>query len=253
MAKPLEFTVPVVRPLGAVNRRSLTFAGGYGGALFPTALALNSGSHLDSNVLLLNAHYMALRVVSVRRAFMLLFKRDAELRPVAEIVHVEDGRYVSYNFEDWAALSSFHREFEPTQHDWIRTVRFDIAVPRIIRVLTYARLPQRDVKLNRRNIFARDANTCQYCGKRFTTSELSLDHVIPRSRGGNSSWENLVCACIKCNVRKGGRTPSEAHIRLIKPAVKPRRNPVVSIKLSDNRYASWKQFLDNAYWDVELT
>jgi len=196
---------------------------------------------------------MALRVVSVRRAFMLLFKRDAELRPVAEIVHVEDGRYVSYNFEDWAALSHFHREFEPAQHDWIRTVRFDIAVPRIIRVLTYARLPQRDVKLNRRNIFARDANTCQYCGKRFSTSELSLDHVIPRSRGGNSSWENLVCACIKCNVRKGGRTPSEAHIRLIKPAVKPRRNPVVSIKLSDNRYASWKQFLDNAYWDVELT
>jgi len=203
--------------------------------------------------LLLNAHYMALRVVSVRRAFMMLFKRDATLSPVAEIVHVEDGRYVSYNFEDWAALSAFRREFEPSQHDWIHTVRFDIAVPRIIRVLTYARLPQRDVKLNRRNIFARDASTCQYCGKRFTTSELSLDHIIPRSRGGNSSWENLVCACIKCNVRKGGRTPAEAHIRLIKPAVKPKRNPVVSIKLSDDRYASWKQFLDNAYWDVELT
>lgn len=203
--------------------------------------------------MLLNAHYMALRVVSVRRAFMLLFKQDLAHHPVAEIVHVEDGRYVSYNFEDWAALSAFRREFEPAEHDWIRTVRFDIAVPRIIRVLTYARLPQRDIKLNRRNIFARDANICQYCGKRFSTSELSLDHVIPRSRGGNSSWENLVCSCIKCNVRKGGRTPAEAHIRLVKPAVKPRRNPVVSIKLSDRRYASWKQFLDHAYWDVELT
>ena len=81
---------------------------------------------------------------------------------------------------------------------------------------------------------------------------LSLDHVIPRSRGGGMNWTNVVCACIKCNVRKGGRTPAEANLRLIRPPVKPRRNPVVTIKLADHRYSSWKQFLDEAYWDVEL-
>lgn len=204
-------------------------------------------------MLLLNAHYMAVRVISVRRAFSLLFKHDLERNPVAEIVNVEDGRYVSYNFDDWRELSAFKKEFEPSMHDWIRTVRFDLVVPRIVRVLTFAKLPQREVKFNRRNLFARDNNICQYCGKRFSTSELSLDHVIPRSKGGTNGWENMVCACVRCNVKKGGRTPAEAHLHLIRSPVKPRRNPVVSIKLSDRRYSSWKQFLDAAYWDVELT
>jgi 5-methylcytosine-specific restriction endonuclease McrA len=125
-------------------------------------------------VLLLNAHYMAMRVVSVRRAFTLLFKRDASKRPIAEVVHIEDGRYVSYDFADWAELSAFKREFEPARHDWIRAVRFDLVVPRIVRVLTFAKLPKHDVKLNRRNIFARDNSICQYCGKRFSSSQLSL-------------------------------------------------------------------------------
>lgn len=221
--------------------------------MFATSASVQSGSCLDSSVLLLNAHYMAMRVVSVRRAFTLLFKHDAQQRPIAEVVDIEDGRYVSYDFLDWAELSIFKREFEPARHDWIRTVRFSLAVPRIIRVLTFSRLLRHDVKLNRRNIFARDNNTCQFCGKRFSSSQLSIDHIIPRSRGGRSTWENLICACVRCNVKKGGRTPDEANLRLIRPAVKPRRNPVVTIKLSDKRYASWKQFLDAAYWDVELT
>ena len=213
----------------------------------------SSSSCLDGNVLLLNAHYVALRVVSVRRAFALLFKRDTSNRPVAEVVHIEDGRHLSYNFDDWAELSAFKKEFEPAEHDWIRTVRFDLVVPRIVRVLTFSKLPRQDVKFNRRNIFARDRSTCQYCGKRFPTAELSLDHVVPRSQGGSTTWENVVCACFTCNVRKGGRTPDQAGLHLIRPPVKPRRNPVIHVRLSDNRYASWKQFLDRAYWDVELT
>jgi len=171
---------------------------------------------------------------------------------VAEVVDVEDGRYVSYDFHDWTEVSHFKREFEAARYDWVRTVRFDLAVPRIIRVLTFARLPRQEVKFNRRNLFARDASTCQYCGKRFSTAQLSLDHVVPRSQGGPSTWDNMVCACVKCNVRKGGRTPEQANMKLIRKPVKPRRNPVVSIKLTDHRYASWKQFLNEAYWDVEL-
>ena len=204
-------------------------------------------------MLLLNAHYAALRVISVRRAFALLFKRDEKHRPVAEIVHIEDDRYVSYSFQDWTELSAFKREFEPAEHDWVRTVRFDLVVPRIIRVLTFSRLPRQNVKFNRRNLFARDDSTCQYCGKRFPTPELSLDHVIPRSQDGATTWENVVCACHTCNVKKGCRTPQQAGLRLIRLPVKPRRNPVIRMKLSDGRYASWRQFLDNAYWDVELT
>lgn len=189
----------------------------------------------------------------MRRAFTLLCKRNPSSQPVAEVVHIADGRYVSYDFEDWAALSAFKKEFEPAKHDWIRTVRFDLVVPRIIRVLTYSNVPRQEVKFNRRNLFARDSNTCQYCGKRFPMSELSLDHVIPRSQRGPTTWENVVCACHKCNVKKGGRTPEQAGLRLINSPVKPRRNPTLHVKLSDDRYSSWRQFLDRAYWDVELS
>ncbi|NOX57718.1 MAG: HNH endonuclease [Planctomycetes bacterium] len=202
---------------------------------------------------MLNAHYMALRVISAKRAFSLLFKQDHRDEQVAEIVHVEDGRYVSYDFDDWAELSRFRKEFEPADHDWVRTVRFDIAVPRIIRVLRYNRVPRQTVKFNRRNIYARDRSKCQYCGKKFNTAELSLDHVVPRSQDGESSWTNIVCCCLKCNVKKGGRTPEQAHMKLITVPVKPRQSPVVNIKLSQAKYHSWKHFLDHAYWNVELT
>jgi len=201
---------------------------------------------------MLNAHYVALRIIGARRAFSLLCKQDQWDHPVAEIVSVEDGRYVSYNFEDWRELSEFRREFEPEEHDWVRTVRFHIAVPRIIRVLTFNRIPKQQVKLNRRNIYGRDGNHCQYCGKRFATSELSLDHVIPRSQGGANNWQNVVCCCVRCNVRKGGRTPFQAGLKLIKDPVRPRRSPVINISLSKSKYSSWQQFLDHAYWNVEL-
>jgi 5-methylcytosine-specific restriction endonuclease McrA len=201
---------------------------------------------INCNVLVLNRHYLAVRVVGVKRAFSLLF------RELAEVIHVEDGKYTSYDFSEWCELSELAREFEPDAHDWIRTVRFDIAVPRIIRLAIYDRLPQQSVKFNRRNIYARDGNHCQYCGRKYPTTDLSLDHVIPRSLGGKTSWENIVCACLQCNIRKGGRTPEMAGLHLIAPPKKPRRNPVLTVKLADGRYASWKAFLDNAYWSVEL-
>jgi len=165
----------------AVSRRGLR----NGGVVFPVAAVISSSpfrSALDSSVLMLNAHYMALRVVSARRAFSLLFKCNDDDLPIAEVVDVEDGRYVSYTFADWAEVSRFRREFEPARHDWVRTVRLDIAVPRIIRVLSYSKVPRQEVKFNRRNIYARDRNRCQYCGRKFSTTELSLDHVVPRSR-----------------------------------------------------------------------
>lgn len=201
---------------------------------------------------MLNAHYMALRVVSVRRAFTLLFKRDHARRPLVEVVSWERDQYVSYTFDDWAEFSVIKRQLGANGDDWVRTVRYDLAVPRIIRVLSFTRIPKREVKFNRRSVFARDNHTCQYCGHRFGASHLSLDHVIPRSRGGATSWDNIVCACRKCNVRKGGRTPAEANVRLIRHPLKPRRNPAVAVKLSNDRYESWKHFLDAANWDIDF-
>lgn len=201
---------------------------------------------LDAKVLVLNRFYSAIRVIDARRAFVLLAKE------IAEVVAVEDGSYVSYPFTTWTELSEFRRHFEEKEHDWVRTSRISIAVPKIVRVLGYDRLPREQVKLNRRNIYARDSNRCQYCGKTFPTKELTLDHVKPRVQGGGNSWTNLVCACVKCNARKGGRTPEQAGIRLIRPAVKPKRNPAISLRLGSPKYESWKAFLDEAYWTVEL-
>ena len=123
----------------------------------------------------------------------------------------------------------------------------------MIRLIGFDRMPRQAIKFNRRNIFARDGNLCQYCGKRFPTSELSLDHVLPRSQGGGSSWENIVCACVACNVRKGGRTPKQASMALIRRPEKPKRSPMLNQKLTNSKYESWKTFLENAYWSVELT
>jgi len=203
-------------------------------------------SGLDCNVLVLNKHYMAIRIVGARRAFSLLF------RDLAEVVSVEQGKYANYDFESWCEVSQFKRHFEPDGHDWVSTVNFYIAVPRIIRLLFYDRLPPSDVKFNRRNIFARDKNRCQYCGRRFPTTELSLDHIIPRSMGGKSIWENIVCACAECNVKKGGRTPKHAGLTLVRKPIKPKHNPLIHIHLGHQRYHTWKEFLDHAYWSVEL-
>jgi 5-methylcytosine-specific restriction endonuclease McrA len=206
---------------------------------------------LSANVLVLNKFYQAIRVINVRRAFSLLCKE------LAEVIHIETdaagkSQWQNLNFADWRELSALKLEFEPADYEFIHTVRFQVAVPRIIRLLGYDKLPRQDVKFNRRNIYARDSNRCQYCGKKFSTTELSLDHVVPKSQGGKSTWDNIVCCCIKCNVRKGGRTPDQAHMHLITKPIKPKRSPVINVRLADERYSSWKQFLDDAYWTVEL-
>ena len=107
-------------------------------------------------------------------------------------------------------------------------------------------------RFNRKNVFARDANRCQYCNRNQPTSELSLDHVIPKSKGGPTTWDNIVCACVACNVRKGGRTPREAGMVLTRKPRKPRYSPLLTVKLHNPKYASWKSFVDKAYWLADL-
>src|SRR5262245_16973544 len=143
------------------------------------------GSPLEASVLVLNRLFLAIHIISVRRAFCLLCK------DLAEVVSLEDGQFQTYDFASWREVSEYRaRNFRQEDDDWVRTASTEIQVPRVIRLLTFDKLPRQTVKFNRRNIFARDHNQCQYCGKKFPTSELSLDHVVPRSQGGQSTWEN---------------------------------------------------------------
>jgi 5-methylcytosine-specific restriction endonuclease McrA len=119
----------------------------------------------------------------------------------------------------------------------------------------YERVPKRHVRFSRFNIFARDGNTCQYCHKKLPRTELNLDHVIPRSRGGMSTWENIVCSCHHCNRRKGGRTPDEAGMHLFRRPRRPEWTPFSSEMFSLRRYREWMPYLsqvDSAYWNTEL-
>ena len=204
---------------------------------------------LESSVLVLNKFFAAVHVVNAKKAFAMLCKESAE------VISVDDGQYNSYDFSSWVDVSAFKAECglsDDDQYESIKTFSLEIRVPKIIRLVVYDKLPKTSVKFNRKNIFARDKNKCQYCGKKFPTSELSLDHVIPRTQGGISSWKNIVCACTNCNKNKGGRRPEEAGMKLICKPVKPRHCPIIQLKLGSNKYNSWKQFLNNAYWSVPL-
>lgn len=204
-----------------------------------SAGATSSPSAMQSAVLALNRNYMAVHVVSVRRAFCLLFKE------LAEVIHVENGQYLAFDFNQWREHSELKLELGERNEteDWIRAVNFEIEVPRVVRLTTYDRLPKNSVKFNRRNIFLRDGHRCQYCGNRYSSPRLSLDHVMPKSRGGPDTWENIVCACLDCNVSKGGRTPQEAGMPLLQEPFKPKRSPLLNRQLLQPKYASWRHFI----------
>ena len=194
---------------------------------------------IQSSVLALNRHYLAVHILPVPRAFCLLYKG------AAEVISVESGVYHSYDFDQWLESCLLREALgeRSADADWIRSVNFEIQVPRLIRLLRYDRLPRNAVKFNRRNIFLRDENCCQYCGRRLGAHKLSLDHVLPKSRGGPTTWENIVCCCLDCNVRKGGRTPHEAGMKLMKIPFKPARNPLLFHHLGSRKYESWQAFL----------
>ncbi len=193
---------------------------------------------LQASVLVLNRLYMAVHIVGVRRAFGLLTGQHAE------VIHLEEGVYANYSFGSWREISELRADGKCPYDDWIRAVNFEIQVPRVIRLFLYDRMPRHGVRLNRHGVLARDGHHCQYCGRRLTANMLSLDHVIPRSRGGMDTWENIVCACLKCNVRKGGRTPREAHMRLIRKPFRPKRSPMLAQKLNNPKYESWGVWLN---------
>lgn len=194
----------------------------------------NNNGKLGLNVLMLNKLYSAIKVIPVRRAFILLYKDSAE------IIHQDNGAYHSYGFSDWVEEST---ENGSEEDDFIHTPTCSIKVPRVIRLMSYDKIPRRGMNFNRKNIMARDGNRCQYCGKKYPTAQLSVDHVIPRSRGGTATWDNMVASCSKCNTKKGGRLPKEAGMKLLKKPGVPTFNPTIISHLRNKRYQAWKPFL----------
>ncbi|MGH9459487.1 MAG: HNH endonuclease [Thermoanaerobaculia bacterium] len=192
---------------------------------------------LDAHVLVLNRFFQVVQITTARRALTLLYK--GQVRAVT-------ADYATYTFENWSDI--------PVQPNdtYVATPTRNILVPHVVQLLRFDKVPRQEVKFSRANIYLRDQNRCQYCGKRFAASELSLDHVTPISRGGRSSWVNVVCACLPCNVRKGNKLLSECGIALIRRPEKPKWHPLH--RLQGRPYPEvWKNFLDEAYWSVELS
>jgi len=192
---------------------------------------------LDEKTLVLNRSWRAIHVTTVRRAISLVYQR------VAKIIAPET--FESHDFESWRELGVARGE------RFIRAVSFNIRVPEVIMLIAYDAVPRKEVPFSRRNIYRRDNFMCQYCGKRFATEDLSVDHVIPRSRGGKSTWANCVLACLECNIRKGNRTLDEADMSLIRQPHKPRWAPYLTLTLGYRKHA-WDRFISEQYWNVEL-
>jgi hypothetical protein len=195
---------------------------------------------LNSPVLVLNRSYLPIHVTSVRRAFSLVYQG---------IARVVDGEYRSFDFDQWSGYR-VHDQDGATAHaadgrpiEWIGTSRGPLPAPRVIVLTVFDRMPRRHVRFSRTNVMTRDGFTCQYCGERPPRSHLNLDHVVPRAAGGRSTWENVVASCVDCNRRKGGRTPEQAGLRLLRAPARPRWSPLASLPLAHARHDEWRPFL----------
>jgi 5-methylcytosine-specific restriction endonuclease McrA len=169
-------------------------------------------------VLLLNLSYEPLKVINWKKAITLLCLGKVEV--------IEE-----YGYD-------------------IHSVSLTIKLPSVVRLLRLVKRPKRPVRFSRQNIYARDRYRCQYCGKRFVSEELTYDHVLPRSRGGKTEWENIVTCCVSCNRKKGGKTPVEAKMRLIRKPTRPSWVPALRITIGIKEVpTAWRDYL---YWNLEL-
>jgi 5-methylcytosine-specific restriction endonuclease McrA len=195
---------------------------------------------LNCSVLVLNRNYQPIHVTNAKRAFSLLY---------LGVARALDREFRTFDFATWSQLSAERGD------DVVHTIDRVIRVPRVIILQLYDRIPKTKVRFSRHNIYARDANTCQYCGQALPRTDLKLDHVVPRAQGGRTTWENVVFGCIDCNHAKGARTPVQAGMLLLKPPARPRWTPTFRAAGDKIRYREWLPFLDLAnasYWNVEL-
>jgi 5-methylcytosine-specific restriction endonuclease McrA len=195
---------------------------------------------IDGKVLVLNRLWQAVNVCSMKRAISLLYQNHAY------VVTNEDETLNTFNFENWKKLSS-----DSNNGEIIRTVSFTMKLPSIILLLFYDQLPMKEIKFSRKNIFERDKNRCQYCGRKFEAKELNIDHVIPKAAGGLTIWENVVCCCSACNHRKSNRRLEEIGMQLVKRPKRPRWHPLITMNYQRSQHPAWSNFLKITYEENE--
>ncbi len=186
--------------------------------------------------LVLNRNWQPVGVAPVARSLVMVWNGTARI--------VDPDDYRLYSWSDWAKLAP--EEGEPC----IKAVRFRLKVPEVVSLTRFDRVPANAVTFSRRNVFKRDRFTCQYCGRQPGSEELTIDHVVPRSQGGASTWENCVLACVECNKRKANRTPEQAGMPLRRKPKRPKWRPLYASQ--GLRIDSWSRFVSEAYWTVEL-
>jgi 5-methylcytosine-specific restriction endonuclease McrA len=181
---------------------------------------------LSDQTLVLNKNWFPIQTTTVRNAICLLFTGAARA--------IDTDTFEIHDFEAWHGL-------DPGTARTIETVDRRIRIPEVILLTRYGRIPTRHVAFSRRNLYRRDNSTCQYCCERLSASELTIDHVIPRSRGGRTSWDNCVVACGACNRRKGDRTLEETKMKLLRLPRAPQWTPYIGID-REQRKAAWARF-----------
>jgi 5-methylcytosine-specific restriction endonuclease McrA len=206
---------------------------------------------LNADTLVLNRSWLAVQICSVKRAISLVYQGHAR---------VVDGDFQSYDFDHWSQVSQEMVEVSPDE--FICSPSLKIKIPRVIVLKFYDKLPSREVSFSRKNIFERDKYTCQYCGKQpkdkrtaikwLEKNQMNLDHIVPRSRGGRTTWENVVTACYDCNIKKSNKLLTELGWKLKKKPEEPKWHPTINISLKVKPHKEWVSFLDLAYWNATL-
>jgi 5-methylcytosine-specific restriction endonuclease McrA len=201
---------------------------------------MNAEHLLQRPTLVLNRRWTPIRTAPVQEAIGLVAKGTAMI--------IEPESFETHDLLSWNDVSRVRVRLGEAL---IRSPRLAILPPEVILLKTYEGEGGRAVVFSRKNLFKRDRYTCQYCGIQPGPEELTVDHVVPRSRGGTSTWENCVLACVECNKRKADRTPAQAGLKMRKTPRKPSWKALVQVPARDRR-ESWEKFLSRAYWEIEL-
>lgn len=190
-------------------------------------------STLNLNVLVLNKLWQPIQTCTVRRAVKLLCLGHAQ------VVEAEgEMKYQTHDFGSWLESSA-----SALAEEAVRSVNFAMRIPKVIVLAIYDRLPSKEVKFTRHNVFLRDNHTCQYCERELPEPDLNLDHVIPRDKGGRTRWDNIVTSCFRCNNRKANKLPHEVNMHPANPPRAPRWRPLFGCRRKGAVLKAWESFL----------
>ena len=188
---------------------------------------------LELPVLVLNRFWQPVHTCSVKRAVHLLCLGHAQ------VVQVDgEDRFKTHDLGSWISHSS-----QVVDREMIHGAKLALRVPKILVLGVYDKLPRLEVKFTRRNVFLRDKFTCQYCIKVLPENQLNLDHVMPRDKGGRTTWENIVTSCVRCNTRKANKLPDQAGMHPLCKPVAPKWRPLFGLVENGLCEESWSHFI----------